>query len=103
MSGTSAQSLGLEYLPYIMNFLSLIYLSYCRRSESEKDFKVVNNLLDTAVKHQDLIKNPLHLGCIYNHFGQLHDMAVKALTRNPARHFKNAIGSYQRAQKYLGK
>lgn len=103
LSGTSAQSLGLEYLPYIMNFLALIYLSYCRRSESEKEFKVVNNLLDTAVKHQDLIKNPLHLGCIYNHFGQLHDMAVKALTRNPARHFKNAIGSYQRAQKYLGK
>lgn len=99
----SAKNMALEYIPYIMNFLALIYLSYCRRSDSEKEFKVVNNLLETAIKHQDLIKNPLHLGCIYNHLGQLHASAVHSLTNNPAKHFKGAIGNYQRAQKYLGK
>ena len=99
----SAQNLELGYLPYVMNFLALIYLSYCRRSNTDKELKVVNNLLETAVKHQDLIKNPLHLGCIYNRFGQLHDIAVKNLKNNPDKHFKKAIGSYQRAQKYLGK
>ncbi len=99
----SAQNLGIEYLPYIMNFLALIYLSYCRHSNNGKELKIVNNLLENAIKHQDLIKNPLHLGCIYNHFGQLHEQAVKNLDRSPAKHYKNAIGSYQRAQKYLGK
>lgn len=99
----SAKNMPLEYLPYIMNFLALIYLTYCSRTDSEKEFKIVNNLLETAVKHQDLIKNPLHLGCIYNHFGQLHAAAAKTLSKNPARHFKGAIGNYQRAQKYLGK
>ncbi len=99
----SAKNMGLEYLPYIMNFLALIYLSYCRRNGTEKEFKIVNNLLETAIQHQDLIKNPLHLGCIYNHFGQLHNAAIETLERNPASHFKGAIGSYQRAQKYLGK
>lgn len=102
-SDSSAKNMGLEYLPYIMNFLALIYLSYCARSDSEKEFKIVNNLLETAVKHQDLIKNPLHLGCIYNHFGQLHEAAVDSQIKQPARHFKGAIGNYQRAQKYLGK
>ena len=99
----SAKNMGLEYMPYIMNFLALIYLSYCRHNDNEKEFKIVNNLLETAIKHQDLIKKPVHLGCIYNHFGQLHDTAISILTHNPARHFKGAISNYQRAQKYLGK
>lgn len=99
----SAKNMPLEYLPYIMNFLALIYLTYCSRTDNEKEFKIVNNLLETAVKHQDLIKNPLHLGCIYNHFGQLHAAAAETLSKNPASHFKGAISNYQRAQKYLGK
>lgn len=102
-SDNSAKNMGLEYIPYIMNFLALIYLSYCRHSDNEKEFKIVNNLLDTAIKHQDLIKKPVHLGCIYNHFGQLHDTAISILTHNPAKHFRGAISNYQRAQKYLGK
>ena len=102
-SDNSAKNVGLEYMPYIMNFLALIYLSYCRHFDNEKEFKIVNNLLETAIKHQDLIKKPVHLGCIYNHFGQLHDTAINVLTKNPAKHFKGAISNYQRAQKYLGK
>lgn len=102
-SDNSAKNLGLEYLPYIMNFLALIYLSYCRHLDNEKEFKIVNNLLETAIKHQDLIKKSVHLGCIYNHFGQLHDTAINILTQNPSKHFKGAISNYQRAQKYLGK
>ena len=100
---SSAKNLGLEYLPYIMNFLALIYLSYCRNNDNEKEFKIVNNLLETAIMHQDLIKSSVHLGCIYNHFGQLHHSAIKTLSRNPAKHFKGAISNYQRSQKYLGK
>lgn len=99
----SAKNMALEYLPYIMNFLALIYLTYCHQTDNEKEFKIVNNLLETAIQHQDLIKVPLHLGCIYNHFGQLHSSAIKTLSKNPARHFKGAISNYQRAQKYLGK
>lgn len=101
-SDNSAKNMPLSDLPYIMNFLALIYLSYCKQNNNLKEFKIVNNLLETAVKHQDLIKNPLHLGCIYNHLGQLHAAALKTV-ENSTKHFKGAIGNYQRAQKYLGK
>lgn len=101
-SENSAKNMPLDDLPYIMNFLALIYLTYCQKNGNLKEFKIVNNLLDTAIKHQDLIKNPLHLGCIYNHIGQLHSAALNALD-NGSNHFKGAIGNYQRAQKYLGK
>lgn len=99
----SAKNMGLEYLPYIMNFLALVYMTYCCRSDNEKEYKTVKNLLDTAIQHQDLIKNPLHLGCIYNHLGQLHATAIDRLKKNPVKHYKGAISNFQRAQKYLGK
>ena len=60
-------------------------------------------MLDTAVSHQDLIKNPLHLGCIYNHYGQLHSVAIKNEVKNVLKHYKGAISYFQRAQKFLGK
>ena len=99
----SAKNVPLEFLPYIMNFLSLIYLTYCHDTDNEKDYKIVENLLDTAIQHQDLIKNQVHLGCVYNRIGQMHAAAIKSLSHNPAKHYKGAISSYQRAQKNIGK
>ena len=99
----SAKNMPLEFLPYIMNFLSLIYLTYCQDTDNEKDFKIVENLLDTAIQHQDLIKNPVHLGCIYNRIGQMHTSAINNPKHNPAKHYKGAISSFQRAQKNIGK
>ncbi|MCQ2740835.1 MAG: hypothetical protein MJ210_01795 [Alphaproteobacteria bacterium] len=102
-SDNSAKSMPLEFMPYIMNFLSIIYLTYCQNSSQSREYKIVDNLLNTATQHQDLIKEPVHLGCIYNHIGQLHNFAAKNLESNPSKHFKTAISYYQRAQKYLGK
>lgn len=99
----SAKLMQVEYIPYIMNFLALIYLTYCRNSEEEKDFKIVNKLLSNAINHQDLIKNPVHLGCLYNHFGQLHTLAAQTNSNHLAKHYKAAIANYQLAQKYIGK
>ena len=102
-SDNSAKSLSLDYIPYVMNFLGIIYLSFCARSETDKDFKIVKNLLETAIKHQDLIKNPIHLGCIYYHFGQLYDSASMRLPKHPTSYYRGAISNYRLAQKYLGK
>ena len=99
----SAKVLSIEYLPYIMNFLGIIYLSYCFDNHQEKDFKIVKNLFQTALKHQDLIKNPIHLGCIYNHLGQLYDTATQYMLKRPSIYYRNAIQYYQQAQKHLGK
>ena len=99
----SSKNMDLEFLPYIMNFLALTYLSYCYKANNDKEFKIVNKLLETAIQHQDLIKNPLHLGCIYNHLGQLYSSALETLNSNSNKYFKGAISNYQRAQKYLGK
>lgn len=99
----SAKTLSIEYMPYIMNFLGTIYLSFSYDNPSGKDFKIVKSLFDTAIKHQDLITSPIHLGCIYNHLGQLYDCATMYMEKNPANYFKGAIEYYRQAQKYLNK
>ncbi len=99
----SAKSLSIEYLPHIMNFLGIIYLNCCAEEENDKDFKIVKNLFETALKHQDLIKNPIHLGCIYYHLGQLYAGATEHLNKRTKNYFKGAINYYRLAQKYLSK
>lgn len=99
----SAKSLSIDYLPYIMNFLGIIYLSFSAESETDKDFKIVQNLFETAIKHQDLIKSPIHLGCIYYHLGQLYECAAEHMQKRPSAYYKGAISYYRQAQKYLSK
>lgn len=102
-SDDSAKSLNIEFMPFIMNFLGIIYLSYSNDKDNEKDFKITKGLFETAIKHQDLIKKPLHLGCIYYHLGQLYDYASRHISKHPASYYKGAISNYQLAQKYLSK
>ena len=99
----SAKEVSVEYMPYIMNFLGIIYLSYAHEHQEEKDFKITKSLFETAIKHQDLITSPLHLGCIYNHLGQLYDNATRQMENKPSSYFKGAIEYYHQAQRYLGK
>lgn len=99
----SAKTLSIEYMPYVMNILGIIYLSYAFDRNDDKDYKIVKNLFETAIRHQDLIKNPIHLGCIYNHLAQLYDCAGEYSGKHSSSHFKNAINYYRLAQKYLSK
>lgn len=99
----SAKNLSIEYMPYIMNFLGIIYLSYCFDKGQGKDFKIVRNLFETALKHQDLITNQIHLGCIYYHLGQLFDCATEYMAKQPYKYYRDAINHYRQAQKYLSK
>ncbi|MDR1025870.1 MAG: hypothetical protein LBL47_00585 [Lactobacillus sp.] len=99
----SSKILSVEYMPYIMNFLGIIYLSFSFDNSDDKDFKIVKNLFETAIKHQDLITNPIHLGCIYNHLGQLYDCAADHMSKKNSAYFKGAITYYRNAQKYLSK
>lgn len=100
---TSEKQLTIQYVPYIMNFLGIIYLSCNYNSENMSDFKITQNLFLTAIKHQDLIDSPLHLGCIYTHLGQLSDCAITNQNKHQNRFFKDAINNYRQAQRYLGK
>ena len=99
----SAKQLAVDYMPYIMNFLGIIYLSYTYDTDKLSDVKITENLFSTALKHQDLIESPLHLGCIYAHLGQLNDCAGQYQDKHISRFFKDAIGNYRQAQRYLGK
>lgn len=90
-------------MPYIMNFLGIIYLNYAHDNRDEKDFKITKSLFETAIKHQDLITSPLHLGCIYYHLGQLYDCGTRYMENRPGSYFKGAIEFYRQAQRYLGK
>lgn len=99
----SAKAVSVEYMPYIMNFLGIIYLNYAHDNRDEKDFKITKSLFETAIKHQDLITSPLHLGCIYYHLGQLYDCGTRYMENRPGSYFKGAIEFYRQAQRYLGK
>ncbi len=99
----SAKVVSVEYMPYIMNFLGIIYLSYAHDHQEERDFKITKSLFETAIKHQDLLNSPLHLGCIYYHLGQLYDNATRQMEHRPAAYFKGAIEYYHQAQRYLSK
>ena len=100
---SASKNLSIDYMPYVMNFLGIIYLSYAYDNGNEKDFNITKNLFETAIKHQDLIKNHIHLGCIYYHLGQLYDNATEHMANKPTIYYKGAINSYRLAQKYLSK
>lgn len=97
------KTLAFDYTPYIMNFLGLIYLSYAYESKDNKDFKVIKNLFETAIKHQNMISNQTQLGCIYFHLGQLYDAATNNIEKNSASYFRGAVEYYVQAQRYLSK
>lgn len=78
-------------------------MSFAGDNTAEKDFKIIKSLFETAIKHQDLITSPIHLGCIYNHLGQLYDCAAANVEKRRDAYFKGAIEYYRQAQKYLGK
>lgn len=99
----SAKQLAVNFMPYIMNFLGIIYLSCAFDSENISDFKITQSLFATAIKHQDLIDSPLHLGCIYCHLGQLNDCAGQYQNKRQSHFFKEAADNYRQAQRYLGK
>ena len=99
----SAKQLAINYMPFIMNFLGIIYLSCNFDSEDLSDFKITQNLFATAIKHQDLIDSPLHLGCIYYHLGQLNDCSANYQNKHQNRFFRDAVSNYHQAQRYLGK
>ncbi len=98
----SLQSLEEIYLPYVLNLLGIIYLSLAYDSQHDDDFKIINELFSGALQHQNQILHPTHLGCIYNHLGQLYDCATRYNSR-PSSYFRNSIKNYQQAQKYLSK
>ena len=102
-SDNSAKQLAIHYMPFIMNFLGIIYLSCTFDSDNIVDFKITQNLFNTALKHQDLIDSPLHLGCIYYHLGQLNDYAGQYQNKHMSRFFKEAVLNYRQAQRYLSK
>ena len=99
----SAKQLTVQYIPFIMNFLGIIYLSSTFESDNMTDFKITQNLFLTALKHQNLIDSPLHLGCIYAHLGQLSDCAITYQNKHQSRFFKDSINNYRQAQRYLSK
>ncbi len=99
----SVQTLGIDYMSYVLNFLGIIYLSLAYESSNVEDFKIIKDLFESALKHCDTISHNTHVGCIYYHLGQLYDCASKNMKKQPSSFFKGAIKNYQTAQKYLSK
>lgn len=99
----SSQTLTEEYLPYILNFVGIIYLSLAYDSSYDGDLKIIRNIFEDALKLQSKILQPSHIGCIHYHLGQLYDCATRYITNHPTSYFKPAIKNYQNTQKYLSK
>ena len=99
----SAKEMGLEYLPYILNFLGIIYMTLARESTYEEDFKIIRNLFTGALKYQNMIMQNTHLGCINYHLGRLYENAALHINKKTSACLRGAIKNMQLAQKYFGK
>ena len=99
----SAKAFDLNYMPYILNQLGLIYMTAMADKCCENDFKTINHLFMTALKYKNQILEQTQLGCIYLHLGQLNDYASVYVGKKSDFYFREAIRHYQQAQKFFGK
>ena len=54
----SVKPLGLDYMPYLLNQLGLIYMSAAADNRSVDNFKTIGNLFETALKYQNKFCSP---------------------------------------------
>lgn len=89
------------FSPYVMNAAGLIYLTYAQRDLSKKTFDMTKELFNNALSYKKQIMQNVHIGCIYKNIAQLYETAQKLDLDGYWVLFREAIGNYRTAQKYL--
>lgn len=92
---------NLMLTPYALNATGLIYLSSIQRELNKKNFVTVKELLQNALSYKNQIMQNVYIGCIYKNLGQLYETALKQELGGYWQLFREAIGNYRTAQKYL--
>lgn len=95
------KDLSREFMPFIMNMLAKIYLQYIQNKFDENDIKIIENLLNGALKNKQYLSLPIYFGCVHNSFGQLYETAFKRSDNNNFIYLKDAIKHYRAAQRYI--
>ena len=95
----SPKGLGIEYMPYILNMLALIYLQSRSDSLNISDVKAVSGMLDNAHKYVAQIGDALFAGSVYANYGKLYQYAAENFNQHQYVFLKNAIENNRRAQK----
>ena len=103
-NNAETKDISRELMPYIMNMLGKIYLESMRENLTEHDVEVVRDLFENALNSRHLMRLPVYYGCIYHNLGQLYEIAFNSHNDTLAKeHLKQAISSYQEAQKFLNR
>lgn len=100
-SGGPAKNNGLMSLPYTMNILGLMYLTYFQKNLTDKNLPMVRDLLNNALSYKSQIMQNIHLGCIYKNLAQLSETAINMDLKGHWGLYREAISNYRLAQRYL--
>ena len=95
----SPKGLGIEYMPYILNMLALIYLQSRSDSLNISDIKAASGMLDNAHKYAAQLGDALFAGSVYANYGKLYQYAAENFNQHRYVFLKNAIENNRRAQK----
>lgn len=100
-SDTSPRDLPVRHMPYILNFLALIYLHAKADELSAADIKIIANMLNSAKKEQTTAKDFILAGNIYANLGQLYQLAAEKITDHQYAFCRHAVECCRYAQKYF--
>lgn len=95
----SPQGLDIEYMPYILNMLALIYLQARLNNLNITDVKAISGMLDGAQKYAARLGDVLLVGSVYANYGKLYQYAAENFNQHRYAFLKNAIENNRRAQK----
>lgn len=95
--------LDINCRPYILNILAIAYLHALAENLQEKDFKLILELLEAALKCQHQKADMLLLGNIYANLGQLYTVASAQSSKKKYSYCRLALQNFQIAQKYFNR
>lgn len=88
-------------LPYTMNFLGLMYLTFYQKNLNDKTFPIIRDLFNNGLSYKAQIMQNVHIGCIYKNIAQLSEVAINLDFKGHWGLYKEAISNYRLAQRYI--
>ncbi len=99
----SPAGLSVEYMPYVLNTISLVYLHAKFDKLQLSDVNIISSMLENAHNTAERIKDGLLMGSIYANFAQLYQAAAEKFAKHKYTFYRNAAECCRRAQKYFNR
>ena len=92
-----------KFLPYMFNFLALVYIGAHRNGFQKNDVSLIQKLLHLAFKNLSLAQDQILEGGLYATLGQMYEAALSGAKADSYLLLQRALESYKKAQKYFNR